>query len=95
MAKSGRKHKDRVKRVKLEKLSHIHARLWKIMSNYVRKRDGKCVICESTDSLCASHFLHGNVFDFNEIVVNTNCSGCHTLFGKNCGPAGMLVKEKY
>ena len=83
------------KKPKLEKLSKIHARLWKIMSNYVRKRDGKCVICGSTSNLQSSHYIHGNCYDFNETVINANCSACHLLFGKNPFQPGELVRKKY
>jgi NMD protein affecting ribosome stability and mRNA decay len=82
-------------RQKLEKLSHIHKRLWKIMSNYVRTRDKKCVICGSPNDLQSSHFIHGNCYDFNEIVINANCKRCHELFGRNPWQAGEQARKKY
>jgi 5-methylcytosine-specific restriction endonuclease McrA len=84
------------KRKRLEKLSKINARLWKSMAEYVKERDGhKCVTCGSTERLQASHFIHGNCFDFNEIVVNTQCDKCHLLFGKNPYQPGELIRKLY
>ena len=51
-------------------------RLWKIISEYVRRRDGKCVCCDKTEHLQCGHYWHGWL-DFHEINLNAQCSNCN------------------
>lgn len=50
--------------------------LWKLVSEYVRRRDGKCVCCGRIDNLQCGHYWHGWL-DFHEINLNTQCANCN------------------
>jgi hypothetical protein len=58
----------------------LHAKAWKVFSEYIRKRDGgKCCTCPSVNhwkDCNAGHFKH-NKLDFDEMNINCQCVSCN------------------
>jgi 5-methylcytosine-specific restriction endonuclease McrA len=76
------------------KRKSLHKKAWKLMSLYVRKRDGRCVTCGSTSNLQAGHFFHGALdFDFQNI--STQCSGCNKYKHGNLIKYAIYLQKKY
>lgn len=44
------------KRKKLPSIKRLRNKLDALFNKYVRERDGKCIVCGSTEKLCCSHF---------------------------------------
>jgi hypothetical protein len=63
----------------------LHNRAWKLMSEYVRRRDqGVCISCgdiKHWKEQDAGHLFH-NALDFNEVNINCQCRACNSYQGK-------------
>lgn len=71
--------------------------LWKLVSEYVRRRDGKCVCCGQIvhwKELHAGHYIHGRL-DFSELNLHGSCVGCNTYRGGNLTQYALyLIRTK-
>ena len=83
-----RKRNTRSKLPKVKELKKLHAKLWKIFSEYVRRKaQGRCYICHSTHDwreTDASHYLHGRL-DYSETNVKACCRKCNRFMHGNLG----------
>ena len=86
---------------KLIPIRRLHDHCWKLMSVFVKLRDNdKCVTCGKRvtgQNAHASHYIHGDVYDFNEICINLQCGNyCHFLFGQRSPhQKSVEVRERY
>ena len=67
---------------------------WKTFSLWIRNRDKKCITCGSTKTLQAGHFWHA-CLDFDEININTQCSGCNHYKSGNLAIYAIYLLNKY
>lgn len=72
----------------------LHAKAWKLMSQYVRMRDKACVTCGSTGTPQAGHFIH-NKLDFNFKNINRQCSGCNNYKNGNLVKYAIYLQKLY
>ena len=76
-----------------KKRTTLHTKAWNVFSKWIRKRDGKCVTCGSTNNLQAGHFFHA-VLDFDEENINAQCARCnHWLSGNLAVYSTYLLKK--
>jgi hypothetical protein len=76
----------------------LHAKAWKIFSQYIRQRDkGICFTCGTKKpwkEMHAGHFKHGRL-DFDEMNVHCQCIYCNTYLHGNLGEYGIKLVKKY
>lgn len=67
------------KKIKLKPLPTLMEETHGLVSKYVRKRDGMCVLCGSRENLCAGHlFKRGKkIITFDLRNVNCLCKSCN------------------
>ena len=85
---------------KLRKLSAIHKELWKLMSEYVRKRDESngCITCDKRlnwAEMQAGHFVHVNSLDYNLKNINSQCAGCNCYKHGDLGQYAINIDKKW
>jgi hypothetical protein len=51
----------------------LEVRLDKLIGDYVKKRDGKCVLCGATEKLTSGHWIHRGKKRVRWDVRNVNC----------------------
>jgi len=104
--KKKRKPINKVRKPKKEKLPSINAlakTAWKLMSKYVRLRDGLiCFTCgkeiENFSSAQAGHYKHApkkSVVSYDERNINCQCISCNHYKGGNLGVYALNLEEKY
>ena len=82
---------------KVKELKKLHAKLWKIFSEYVRRKSGgNCYTCGAIKDwreLDAGHYLHGRL-DYSEYNVNAQCTKCNRFLHGNLGRyAEKLIRQ--
>lgn len=75
------------------KLERTKSRAWKIFSQYIRLRDGRCVSCETGGAENAGHFWH-NVLDFDEDNINAQCVRCNKWLSGNLASYSVYLLGK-
>jgi len=75
----------------------LKAQLDKVFSEYIRKRDGKCIICDSQDNLQAGHFMSRrfNATRFSETNVHGECVRCNCFDPNSILEYRRKIIEKY
>lgn len=95
--------KTKLNKVSKNSISKLKKKLWKLFSEYIRKRDkGICFICgriASRSAYHAGHFIPKSIggieLYFNEENVHGCCYHCNINLGGNLYEYGMkLGKEK-
>lgn len=81
MKKQQKRSKKRTKRTYPSKKTMV-ARLDRLVSEYVRKRDGQCVVCGAREALQCGHFEHRGNHALRWDLRNCNCQ-CATCNGKH------------
>ena len=80
------------------KLQKLKDRAWKLMSEYVRRRDkGKCFTCDTVKDWKlqnAGHFKH-NKLDFDEMNINCQCVSCNKYKSGKLDVYFEKLVEKY
>jgi hypothetical protein len=71
----------------------IKAKAWNTFSQWIRKRDKRCVTCGSTNQLQAGHFYHG-VLDFDEENINAQCKQCNHFKSGNLALYSIYLLKK-
>ena len=73
------------------------ARLDKVFSEYIRQRDGACVICGKRDRLTAGHLFTRTAYSTRWDVLNTHCqcTGCNLRHETDWVPFETRFKDKY
>ena len=72
----------------------LHAKAWKLMSEYVRKRDNHiCVTCGKPGTQ-AGHFHHGKL-DFCFENVHCQCAGCNKYKHGNLAKYASYIVNTY
>lgn len=82
------------KRQKRSPKDILKDKAWSVFSKWIRKRDKKCITCGSTKTLQAGHFYHA-VLDFDEVNINTQCSGCNYYKSGNLALYAEYLMKKY
>lgn len=74
-----------------------HNKVKVLYSLYIRKRDGKCVVCGSRDRLQNGHFFShvSQSTRYNDLNCNTQCSGCNYLHEHDTYPYTRWFIKKY
>ena len=81
--------------MKKPSLKSLHAKAWKLRSEYVRKRDkGICITCGKEGNQ-AGHFVHKNSMDFVEENTNCQCAGCNLYGHGRLGIYAVELDKKY
>lgn len=68
-----------------------------VVSQIVRRRDKKCVICGSTQNPQAGHFIGRRHFAVRWDLTNVHqqCSGCNIGHNSNPIPYTLFIQQKY
>ena len=71
--------RENMKKTKLIPFNKLVAKADRIFSLYIRKRDSRCVLCNSTTNLQCGHLFKRSKKSvrWNEINCNTLCNGCN------------------
>lgn len=77
----------------------IHKKAWKLMSEYVRRRDkGICITCGKKDhwkNMQAGHFVHKDCMDFIFENINCQCAQCNKWKHGELGIYSVKLNHKY
>jgi hypothetical protein len=71
---------------------------WKLMSEYVRRRDkGVCFTCRKINDWrkCHAGHRHHGKLNFDEMNINCQCNSCNTYLHGNLGSYERHLIEKY
>ena len=86
------------KRRRSSKLDILLDKAWKLMSEYVRRRDkGICFTCFKKDdwrNMDAGHFKH-NRLDYDPRNINAQCTGCNRFRDGKLDIYALRLEEKY
>ncbi len=90
---------------KLPRISVFKRNVWKICSEYIRKRDcpsgkGKCFTCDVAilyGECDAGHFIHGNTKStwLLEEVIHAQCKRCNLYLGGNLSAYTLRMIDLY
>ena len=75
--------------MKKKSISKLKAEAWKLLSQLMRKKAGRCEACLSTDSLQTHHLIpraRGNSVYFLRDNLIVLCKGCHYLLHNQWSP---------
>jgi len=88
-----------LKKSKLKPVRKLHKDAWKLMSEYVRRRDkGRCITCPKVDhwkNMHAGHFVHKDCMDFNYENINCQCPQCNKWGHGKLGIYAINLDYKY
>lgn len=85
------------------KIRTLHAKAWKLFSEYIRRRGAdwrdnvSCFTCGKQDhwkNMHAGHFKHGKL-DFDTMNVNPQCPGCNTYRGGKLDVYALRLIDHY
>ena len=77
--------------------STLEKKAWKVFSEYIRKRDGRCFTCgarKELKELDAGHFYHGKL-DFDEMNIHAQCTKCNRFLHGNLGEYAIRLIDTY
>jgi hypothetical protein len=86
---------------KKNKKTLLMRKVWKLFSEYIRKRDkGRCFTCSvkrDIREMHAGHFVHNKSTPvyFNELNVHCQCPKCNTFLGGNRDVYLRNIQKKY
>ncbi len=68
-----------------------------LVSLIVRKRDGRCVVCGSTDNPQAGHFIGRRHYAVRWDLTNVHqqCAGCNIAHNSNPVPYTLFIQHEY
>ena len=72
-------------------------KLDKIFAEYIRCRDGRCVVCGSVNHLQCGHYLGRRKLStrWDEENCNCQCAGCNMKHNENAVPYTKIMIQKY
>lgn len=77
----------------------LRKKMWKLMSEYVRKRDKYiCFTCSAQLTKATSqagHYIHKDCLDYDEININCQCVRCNKWLSGNLGIYAERLIAKY
>lgn len=80
-------------------LPKLHAKAWRLFSEYVRRKDnGVCYTCSKVDHwtrMDAGHFIHKNCLDFDPRNVHSQCTRCNRFLHGNLGNYAIRLTKEY
>lgn len=87
------------KRIKDKSTTKLRKKLWKMMSEFVRRRDrGVCFTCgdkRNWKEQQAGHYIHKDCLDFNFKNINCQCVRCNKWLSGNLGVYAENLMKKY
>jgi len=91
--------RKRLKRIRHKSTKTLKKKAWKLMSEYVRRRDrGICFTCrvkKHWKEQQAGHFIHLNSLDYDFMNIHCQCVRCNHYLGGDLGVYAVKLIKKY
>jgi hypothetical protein len=86
------------KKIKLKSVAKLHAELWCLKSEYIRRTEDKCYTCDAIHEWKldhAGHFEHGQSLDFIDNNIHRQCVRCNHRLSGNLGVYAIRLDKQF